>query len=56
MGTVKRLLFRNVVPIIGRVMVGRNKYCNVIYYHDIVETAGETYMRTNIDVFRKQMD
>lgn len=56
MGVVKRLLFRNVVPIIGRIMVGKNKYCNVIYYHDIVETEGETYMRTNIDVFRKQMD
>lgn len=55
MNKFKRIVFFNLIPFLGRVYVSRNKYVNVIYYHDIVHDAGETYMRTNIDIFKRQM-
>lgn len=44
-----------VIASFGRLFVCRNKYVNVIYYHDIVEGPGFSKMRTNIDVFKSQM-
>ena len=44
-----------VIASFGRLFVCRNKYVNVIYYHDIVEGTGFSKMRTNIDVFKSQM-
>lgn len=45
----------HVIPFFGRLCNSRNKYVNVIYYHDIVHDEGDSYMRTNIDVFKQQM-
>ena len=56
MNAPKRFIFRNVIPALGCLLVGKNKYCNVIYYHDIVSGKGETFMRTNIDIFHSHME
>ena len=56
MNQIKKLIFNNVIPTIGRVLVCKNKYVNVIYYHDIVRDNGYSYMRTNVDVFKRQME
>lgn len=55
MNTLNKIIFQRVIPCLGRIFVGKNKYCNVIYYHDIVNCQGDTFMRTNIDVFKGQM-
>lgn len=55
MNKVKEFIYYHVFPLFGRVWLKDNHYCNVIYYHDIVLGEGETYMRTNIDVFKKHM-
>lgn len=46
---------RVVIASLGRIFLCKNKYVNVIYYHDIVNDAGYSLMRTNIDVFKSQM-
>lgn len=53
----KILLFveYHIVPFGGWLFNSKNKFVNVIYYHDIVHDDGDSYMRTNIDVFEKQM-
>ncbi len=43
-------------PLIGRMMLQNNIYVNVIYYHDIVRDKGYSFMRTNIGVFKHQME
>lgn len=55
MNTIKRFAYNHIIPIVGRVFVHKNKYCNVIYYHDIVNGEGYSYMRTNLDVFKREM-
>lgn len=45
----------HIIPFFGMLCNSRNKYVNVIYYHDIVRDEGDSYMRTNIDVFKQQM-
>ena len=45
----------HIVPFWGWIFNFKNKYVNVIYYHDIVHDEGDSYMRTNIDVFERQM-
>ena len=55
MNTIKRFVYNQIIPIVGRAFICKNKYCNVIYYHDIVKGEGYSYMRTNVDVFKHQM-
>lgn len=45
-----------VAPVFGCLWNGKNRYVNVIYYHDIVHDDGFSFMRTNIDVFKRQME
>ena len=45
----------HIIPFFGMLCNSRNKYVNVIYYHDIVHDEGDSYMRTNVDVFTQQM-
>ncbi len=47
--------FDKVVPVFGQLFVWRNKYCNVIYYHEIVDDIGVSYMYINADKFKEQM-
>ena len=55
MNIIKRIAFNRIIPALGRLMVKKNHYCNVIYYHDIVDNDGYFYMRTNVDLFKQQM-
>ena len=55
MNYFKKKVYSEFIPFIGKLMVGRNRFVNVIYYHDIVPGTGRSFMRTNIDVFRSQM-
>ena len=45
-----------IFPLLGRILMWKNKYINVIYYHDIVKGPNEGCMRMNIDLFKKQMN
>lgn len=55
MGAVYNFLYNRILPVAGQIMVSRNRYCNVIYYHDIVEGDGVSCMYINIDKFKFQM-
>lgn len=55
MNIIKRIAYNQIIPVLGRLMVKKNHYCNVIYYHDIVDNDGYSYMRTNVDLFKQQM-
>ena len=56
MNVVKRFLYNNCIPFIGELNKKRNIFVNVIYYHDIVKGEGQSFMQTNVDTFRKQMN
>lgn len=55
MNFITKFIYRHIVPSLGRLVLGRNKYINVIYYHDIVDKDAHSYMRTDKDVFKKHM-
>ncbi len=52
---MKKAVFENLIPLCGRVLHGKNKYINVIYYHDIVSGEGFKSQKTNIELFKSQM-
>lgn len=56
MNSIKKLIYNYGIPLIGRMFHGKNKIINVIYYHDIVKGEGQSFMRTNIDIFKRQME
>lgn len=53
---VKKFAYEYVIPLVGKVFRSKNKFVNVIYYHDIVKEGGSSFMKTNINVFRRQME
>ena len=55
MNVFKKLIY-NVVPLIGRIFLKRNRYVNVIYYHDVVKGEGHSFMQVNYDLFKRQME
>lgn len=55
MKSLKRFIYSKVVPIISTILKKKNKYINVIYYHDIVSGNGNGAQQTNIDLFKKHM-
>lgn len=55
MNCVKKVIFNKALPILGSCFKKKNKYINVIYYHDIVNGEGYGSQRTNIELFKKQM-
>ena len=55
MNIIKKIIYQYGIPILGRLTVSKNKYCNVIYYHDIVSEGGHSYMQTDIELFKRQM-
>lgn len=55
MNKIKKLLFGNVLPFIGKCFLHKNKYVNVIYYHDVVLGTGYSFQKTNYELFKKQM-
>lgn len=56
MNPIKKILFQYGIPFIGRLCYSKNKYVNVIYYHDIVQGKGNSFQQTNINVFKRQME
>lgn len=40
---------------LGGIAGGRNRFINVIYYHDIVSVEGSGSQKTNVELFKKQM-
>ena len=56
MNPIKKFIYNNIIPIVGRIFRYKNKFINVIYYHDIVSNAGNSFQQTNIDTFMKQMN
>ena len=56
MNIIKKFVYDNVVPMVGSLMKGKNKYINVIYYHDIVAGEGNGAQQTNVEMFKKQME
>lgn len=56
MNPVKKFAYEYIIPIVGKVFRSKNKFVNVIYYHDIVKEGGNSFMKTNIDVFKRQME
>ena len=56
MNPIKKLVYNYGVPLVGRLFHRKNKYINVIYYHDIVDGEGYSFMRTNFEVFKRQME
>ena len=55
MNFVKKVIYFNIVPLIGSLFNKRSKFVNVIYYHDIVRGKGYSSQQTNVDIFKKQM-
>lgn len=55
MNIIKKAIYTYLVPFIGRITRSRNKYINVIYYHDIVRGEGDSFQKTNIKIFKKHM-
>lgn len=55
MNLLKRIVFEHVLPITGKIFRKKNKFINVIYYHDIVKGEGYKSQKTNIELFKKHM-
>lgn len=55
MNAIKKFIYSNIVPAIGAITANRNRYVNVIYYHDVVDGPGESYMKINIEKFKRHM-
>lgn len=53
---MKKIVYQRAIPILGKYNLKKNKYVNVIYYHDIVQGEGESYQKTNLDIFKEHMD
>lgn len=53
---LRKSIYRLLCPLVGNIGLSKNHYVNVIYYHDIVKREGNSFMRTNIDVFKRQME
>lgn len=55
MNIIKKVLYQKAIPFVGKVLSGKNKYVQMIYYHDVVEGNGNSFMQINKDLFFKQM-
>ena len=56
MNILKRIAYKNVVPVVGSLLKNKNKYINVIYYHDIIDGEGSNAQQTNVETFKNQME
>lgn len=56
MNFAKKFIYCNVIPFIGRLNTRKNRYLNVIYYHDIVDKGGDSFMRTPVELYKRQME
>lgn len=49
------VLTNNIIPFVGKLRLCDNRFCNIIYYHDIVRDEGYSYMRMPVQQFKEQM-
>ncbi len=56
MNYLKKIIYTQFIPFLGKINRNRNNYINVIYYHDIVDSEGHTYMKTPYDIFKRHME
>lgn len=56
MNSIKKFVFNYIIPLTGKMLRGKNKLINVIYYHDIVKCNGCSFQQTNIGVFKRHME
>lgn len=56
MNTIKKFAYNYVIPFIGMLYKRNNKIVNVIYYHDIVKSIGQSFQRTNYEIFKYHME
>lgn len=55
MNILKKIIYFNIVPLVGFLNNNKNKFINVIYYHDIVRGKGFGSQQTNVNTFKTQM-
>lgn len=55
MNPIKKAIFSTAIPFVGAMFKFCNKFINVIYYHDIVSGEGYGSQKTNIELFKKQI-
>lgn len=55
MNLIKKIVFNNLIPCFGAMAKQKNKFINVIYYHDIVNGKGYGSQRTNLELFKSHM-
>ena len=53
MKSLKKFLFNIVLPFVGALFRGKNKFINVIYYHDIVRDKGYSYIKITNEPYRR---
>lgn len=56
MSAIISFLENYVTPVVGKLLVGKNRFCNVIYYHDVVSGPGDSFDQTNINTFKTHME
>lgn len=56
MNALKKIVYNYIIPSIGQLNSRKNQYVNVIYYHDIVDGPGSTYMKLPFGKFKRQME
>lgn len=56
MNHIRKIIYYHFIPLIGKLFGSKNKYINVVYYHDIVHGEGHSYMRINYDLFKIHME
>lgn len=55
MNWIKKIVYNWGIPLFGKIQVNKNIFVNVIYYHDIVKGYGRSFMQTNVNLFKRQM-
>lgn len=56
MNKIKKLIYNYAVPAAGTLLNKKNKYINVIYYHDVIKGEAHSSQYVNVDVFKKHME
>lgn len=55
MNIIKKAIYYNIIHLIGFINNNKNKFINVIYYHDVVTKKGFGSQRINVKTFKSQM-
>lgn len=56
MNILKEIAYSYIIPFIGMLNNRKNRFVNIIYYHDIVRGNGKSFQQTNIELFKCQME